>query len=685
MSNDRFVAEIPIRWSATHERVALARLRTAQGLQNEALATFMRRANAYHRDPELKQLRAELAAARLEGRAPASGAAKKKRVVPASVTPRVFEFTTATDRSAAWTALRERHGLFGETQVARLTALGAHHYESRKAFAKAMTARQASRGAGGLDAATIHHEIIAPQLDRVLTYVGVKKIIRANGDRRATGAPRFASRRHPVTSVTGSSSAKNGGGLAVDVAGGTFTWKAAHGQSPIVARLRFPKNDPWLAKAVCLPIAQVRVLYRMLRGRRRWYVQLVLVGEPPLAPAHRRAIARRAQGVVGVDVGVRHIAAVGPDSALLADLAPTMIAREVARDRGVVDDRDGDRRKRDRWYRRLQRAISRKQLANPQNADVVRYRGKVLRKTRDGRAVGTTVEVPAGFKKRSRIIVSRRARAAIAQLAEVARADAAARDNDHGRLANVVLGMGDSVALERLSYVAWQRAFGRQVRRFAPGGFEARVRRRAPLFGADVVGISTSTRLSQVCHACGAFEATPIVGAIVDRMKPACSCGRAAVHRDLYSAFLARFVAQGTSIDLGAAKAAASGAFGLMGGARLTYDTAENGRLRPFRSIDVTTSANRAVVPQAQVVDVQASTTIADPTMLAPASVRDGAWRRSESRVERVGGDNAMQSRSNQAWRAPLPSDVAGDGAIGVRARPPLEKRSAKRRRYEDS
>jgi hypothetical protein len=40
---------------------------------------------------------------------------------------------------------------------------------------------------------------------------------------------------------------------------GTFTWKAAHGAFLITAWLRPHKNDPWLAKALGLPIAQVRV------------------------------------------------------------------------------------------------------------------------------------------------------------------------------------------------------------------------------------------------------------------------------------------------------------------------------------------------------------------------------------------------------------------------------------------
>jgi hypothetical protein len=204
-----------------------------------------------------------------------------------------------------------------------------------------------------------------------------------------------------------------------------------------------------------------------------------------------------------------------------------MIAREAARDERIVTDRDGDRRKKDRWYRRLQRRISVKRARLNANADVVKTREKTLTKTRDGKAVGKVVEVPAGYKQGARIATSARITELNSRLAESARADAAARKNDHGRLVNVIATMGDSFNLEKLSYVGWQKSFGRQVRRHAPGAFEALLRQRARLFGANVVDVKTSaTKLSQVCHACGVFAAERIRGAIVDRVKPACDCGR---------------------------------------------------------------------------------------------------------------------------------------------------------------
>jgi transposase len=673
-TDGRFVVEIPIRWSKTDERIALARMRTAQRITNEVLAEYLGRRDAYQRDPDLRRLRAELREAKREGRADGKPPAKAAKSVPIAVTPRVFQFSTKSERNVAWRELRERHGLLGESKVASLSTDGAAHYERTKTLIKGITGRQSALGSSGLDAATIHHQICAPQRDRVLEYCGAKK--REGG---APSRPRFASRRDPITSVTGSSSMKNAGALRVDLAGGAFTWKGAHGAHPITARMRPPKNDPWLAKALALPIAQVRVLHRMLRGRQRWYVQLVMVGEPPVDPQLRSAIAARPASSVGVDVGSRHIAAVGATAAILADLAPTMIAREAARDERIVTDRDGDRRKKDRWYRRLQRRMSLKRARLNAAGDVVRMRAKTLTKTRDGKAVGKEIRVPAGFKKGVRIATSARIGELNSRLAESARADAAARKNDHGRLVNALVTMGDELVLEKLSYVGWQKAFGRQVRRHAPGAFEALLRQRARLFGATVVDVKTSaTKLSQVCHTCGAFSAQPIRGPIATRVKPACECGRPEIHRDLYSAFLASFASE-TSVDLHAAQAAWTGAFGLLSGARRMYDRVEDRRVfRLSRADDAQASPLRARVPRAQADGFTPPATV-NAKRATPASVRDNKLGSEHGRTTSSGGGGASRphDRSKSVRRAPLPLFDVREYGGKVRAGPPLDARPA--------
>ncbi len=382
----RFVAEIPLRWSSREiESVALARMRTAQVIHNEVLAEYMHRATARSRDVQLRRLGAENAAAK-----------RGTITVPEMVTPRKISFSDARARSEAWRVLNESHGLIGAVPVSSLSAAGIEWYERSKAFAKGLTGRQRALGVQGLDAATIHHELIATQRDRVLEYVGVKRRKAANGSRIVTGRPKFASRRDPIRSVTGSSSAKNRGALRVDLEQRVFEWAAAGGQHVLAGQLRFPKRDGWLRQAVGFPIAQVRVLHRLVRGKRRWYVQLVLEGAPPLK---RRLVERLTTGTVGVDLGVRHVAAAGERGALLVDLAPHAIRRERQRDADVLDTRDGDRVKGDRYRRRMQRHISRRLARHPANRGSVRTLEKELVRPADGKAIGKIVEVKLASEK----------------------------------------------------------------------------------------------------------------------------------------------------------------------------------------------------------------------------------------------------------------------------------------------
>ena len=60
--------------------------------------------------------------------------------------------------------------------------------------------------------------------------------------------------------------------------------------------------------------------------------------------------------------------------------------------------------------------------------------------------------------------------------------------------------MGDTIKLEKLSYRAFQRRFGRSVGMRAPGMFVERLKRKAESAGATVVEFPThTTRLSQTC------------------------------------------------------------------------------------------------------------------------------------------------------------------------------------------
>ena len=193
-------------------------------------------------------------------------------------------------------------------------------------------------------------------------------------------------------------------------------------------------DDPVVRHALCSRVKYARVVRRQVRGRTRWYVQLVCEGHP-----YRKPKDRMGNGSVGLDLGPSMLAAVSAKEAMLVPFCP-----EVERPGKVI--------------RKLQRHIDRQRRAgNPGNY------------LPDGR-------VRPGPK---RWRVSMRQRRTDAVLAEEHRRLAAVRKTAQGRLANQVLAMGDEFQIEKVSYLAFQRRFGRSVGRRAPRRVAPRARRAA--------------------------------------------------------------------------------------------------------------------------------------------------------------------------------------------------------------
>jgi hypothetical protein len=134
---------------------------------------------------------------------------------------------------------------------------------------------------------------------------------------------------------------------------------------------------------------------------------------------------------------------------------------------------------------------------------------------------------------------------------EFERRMAAERRRAHGELVNRILGQGAVVKVERLSYRAFQRSFGRSTRIRGAGSFMRILRRR---LGDSLVEFEPwRTCLSQVDHVSGARVKKPLS----QRYHEFADGTR--VGRDLYSAYLARFVEDGR-LDLDQARAAWSSA-----------------------------------------------------------------------------------------------------------------------------
>ncbi|HYG84838.1 MAG TPA: transposase [Azospirillum sp.] len=257
--------------------------------------------------------------------------------------------------------------------------------------------------------------------------------------------------------------------------------------------LRDPRDrDGWQEQALSCRTKYVRILRRSVRGRTLWCAQLVQEG---LAPRKERLPV--GAGVVGLDLGPSTIAAVSDTDATLEPFCP-----------GVADL--------DRQIRRIQRAMDRSRRAT--NPDAFNPDGSCRR--------GARIAVR-----------SRRYRVRAAAKAELERCLAAERKRAQGELANRVLAQGNTIKTEKVSYRSFQKNFGRSVKRRAPSLFVSTLKRKAASAGALVVEFATrTTRLSQFNHDTGEYVKKPLS----QRWHVFADGER--VQRDLYSAWLARFV-----------------------------------------------------------------------------------------------------------------------------------------------
>jgi putative transposase len=264
-----------------------------------------------------------------------------------------------------------------------------------------------------------------------------------------------------------------------------------------------PAKDEVIEHGLSSRVKYVRIVRRKLNGRNRFYVQLVGEGRPYQKPENKPG-----QGEVGLDIGPQTIAIVSQTGASLQVFAAGLKKREAE-------------------IKSLQRRIARQRRANnPDNYFPDRWeRGK------GGK--GWVRKRGQPLPGRRTWMVSKRQRANEQRLAEVYRKQAAHRKSLHGRMANEILRMGDQIKLEKLSYKAFQKGYGRSTQFRAPGKFVAMLRRKAESAGGVIHEFPThTTRLSQVCL-CGAVEKKPL-----SQRSHRCSCG-VVMQRDLFSGFLA--------------------------------------------------------------------------------------------------------------------------------------------------
>lgn len=263
-------------------------------------------------------------------------------------------------------------------------------------------------------------------------------------------------------------------------------------------------TNPVMMHGLTSKIKYVRILFKLINGKRRWFAQLINEGIPYQKPANSSK-----SGIVGLDLNVSNIAFVADDEAGLLPFAegvPTF-QKEITE---------------------IQSKMQRSQrIANPDNyePDFIGRKGrkKVVKK---------------GKNKKGRLKwqKSKRYQKLLAQKRELERRKSEYAKSQNRKLVNDILRHGNQIKTENVSVKGWQKRYGKAIAAKSPGFFQSELKRKAVSANGSFYEFSTrKTALSQ----------THLTG---ERIKKSLServhydQSGVVMHRDLMSAFLSRHV-----------------------------------------------------------------------------------------------------------------------------------------------
>jgi len=268
--------------------------------------------------------------------------------------------------------------------------------------------------------------------------------------------------------------------------------------------LKVKRNDLYMQYALMDKTKYIRILKREIRGKERFFVQLIQEGIPPVKER------KKGTGGVGLDIGPSTIAMVSDEAVELRELAP-----------GIVAD--------SKKLRRAERAMDRsKRATNPDNFD---QNGVVKKGSRNW-------------------IYSNRYQKLRARRKELHRKIAAGRKQSHEILANEILAQGDDIRVETMRFQGLQKRakettrnqkngkinkkkrFGKSIGNHAPAMFLSILERKLAYEGLELKKVDTfELKASQFNHVTGEYQKKLLSERWND-------IGGRKIQRDLYSAFL---------------------------------------------------------------------------------------------------------------------------------------------------
>ena len=236
------------------------------------------------------------------------------------------------------------------------------------------------------------------------------------------------------------------------------------GQMKIKARIDW--KSPVIKHGLDSPIKYVRILWRELNGKRRWYVQLINEGLPYQKPQNHVS-----DGLIGLDLNISNIAFVGDKQ---AGLLP--FAENVPTYRSEIQ--------------RLQRKMERSRRANNQENYHPNFSAQVGRKiiTKKGKSIKGKREWhnSKAYLKDS------------AKKRELERKKAAYAKCQNRKIVNEILRHGKHIKTENVSVKGWQKRYGKAIAAKSPGFVQSELKRKAESAGGSFQKFSTrKTALSQ--------------------------------------------------------------------------------------------------------------------------------------------------------------------------------------------
>jgi putative transposase len=264
-----------------------------------------------------------------------------------------------------------------------------------------------------------------------------------------------------------------------------------------------PEN-PVMMHGLKSRVKYVRLLRKEIHGKQRWFAQLICEGVP-----FQKAANFIIAGIVGLDLNVSNVAYVADSNAGLLPFAEKVPTYE-------------------RQIKAAQRQMQRSQrMMNPDNYDLD-FLGRKGRKT-----VTKKGKVKKGKRKWNK---SKRYLKLATKKRELERRKAAYSKTQNRKLVNDILRNGNQIKTENVSVKGWQKRYGKAISAKSPGYFQSELKRKVESTGGSFTQFSTQkTALSQ----------THLTG---ERVKKSLServhhdQTGIVMHRDLFSAFLARYV-----------------------------------------------------------------------------------------------------------------------------------------------